>query len=160
MKSNNYKNGFALVELIVASAIISVTTFALISAGQKGIVLSERALHQTQASYLLEEGAEAVKSIRDAAWSNISGLTVGTTYYLSYNTSTNVWSLSATPNTIDSLFTRTVVLSAVTRDSNDDIASSGTPDSYTKKVTVTVSWPSSEGTVSKTLLLYITDIFS
>lgn len=154
------KTGFALVELIVASAIISVTTFALISAGQKGIVLSERALRQTQASYLLEEGAEAVKSIRDASWATISGLTVGTTYYLSYNTSTNVWSLSTTADTIDSLFTRTVVLTAVSRDSNDDIASSGTTDIRTKQVTVTVSWPSADGILSKTLSLYIADIFT
>ncbi len=160
----NFKNkstGFTLVEVLVASAIISVTTFSLISAGAKGVELSTRALRQTQASYLLEEGAEAVKSIRDANWTNISGLTVGTTYYLSYNTSTNVWSLSTTASTIDSIFTRTVVLSAVARDANDDIATSGTTDIRTKKAVVTVTWPVSNGTtVSKTLSLYIADIFT
>lgn len=159
-KKSSNKKGFTLVEVLVGATIISLTTFSLVSAGAKGVELSLRAMRQTQASYLLEEGAEAVKSIRDSAWSNISGLTVGTTYYLSYNTSTNVWSLSTTPSTIDSIFTRTIVVSAVNRDSNDDISSSGTTDAYTKKVDVTVSWTSASGTVSKTLSLYISDIFS
>jgi hypothetical protein len=109
---------------------------------------------------LLEEGAEAVKSIRDANWSTISGLTIGTTYYLSYNTSSNAWSLTTTPSTVDS-FTRTVVFSSVNRDSNDDIAAAGTLDARTKEVTITVSWPAEDGrTLSKSLSLYIADIFN
>lgn len=152
--------GFALVEMLVACSIIVVLVFSFTTAAQKGLVLADRALRQTQASYLLEEGAESVKSLRDAAWTNISSLTTGTTYYLSYNTSTNVWSLSTTSNTIDSIFTRTVVLSDVNRDANDDIATSGTNDTGTKKVTITVSWPDSTGTISKTLVFYVANIFS
>lgn len=163
MKNIFYKNsnkGFSLVEVVVASAIISIITFAIVSAAQKGLALSQRALHQTQASYILEEGAEAVKTIRDANWTNISALTIGTTYYLSYNNTTNTWSLSTTASTIDSFFTRKVQLSEVNRDANDDIASTGTVDTRTKKVDVIVSWLSSGITVSKTLSFYITDIFS
>ncbi len=163
MKNNFYKNsnkGFSLVEVVVASAIISIITFSIVSAASKGLALSQRALHQTQASYILEEGAEAVKTIRDASWTNISALTIGTTYYLAYNNTTNTWSLSTSANTIDSFFTRKVQLSEVNRDANDDIASTGTVDTRTKKVDVNVSWLSSGTTVSKTLSFYITDIFS
>lgn len=159
-KYNAKNKGFALMEIIIASAIISIITFAIVSAAQKGLGLSQRAVHQTQASYLLEEGAEAVKTIRDSSWATISALTLGTTYYLSFNTTTNLWSLSTTPSTIDSFFTRTVVVSAVSRDVNDDIASSGTVDVRTKKVVVTTSWPSSSGTLSKTLSFYVADVFN
>ncbi len=159
-KAFKNKKGFALVELMVACSIIVVATFALVSAGQKGIVLSERALRQTQASYLLEEGAEVMKIIRDGGWSSVSSLSSGTTYYLSYDNSTNTWSISTTANTIDSFFTRSIVLSDVKRDSNDDIASSGTTDSHIKKVTVTVTWNASTGSVSKDLSFYLVDIFS
>jgi Tfp pilus assembly protein PilV len=152
--------GFTLVEILVACGIISVTLLSLIASAQKGIELSTQALRQVQASYLLEEGAEATKSIRDANWTNISGLTLGSTYYLSYNTGTNIWSLSATPNTVDS-FTRIVVITAVSRDGSDDITTSGgTVDTGTKKVTVSVSWPSVSGTLTKTLSFYIANIFN
>lgn len=158
----NKNKGFTLVEILIACAIISGCIFSLMTASSKGIQTSTEALRQTQSSFILEEGAEAVKSIRDSAWSNISGLTDGATYYLSFSTDANVWSLSTTPTPpIDSIFTRTIVFSAVYRDSNDDIASSGTLDSRTKKVTVTVSWPVSDATTStKTLDFYISDIFS
>lgn len=152
--------GFSLIEVIIASAIISILTFSVTSASQKGLLLSQRAMHETQASYLLEEGAEAVKTIRDGSWATISNLTVGTTYYLSYNTSTNAWSLSTTANTIDNFFTRKVMLTAVNRDANEDIAASGNPDTRTKEVSVTVTWPYSGTTISKTLSFYLADIFS
>jgi prepilin-type N-terminal cleavage/methylation domain-containing protein len=160
---NQNKKGFALVELMVASAIITVMMFAITQAAQKGILLSERALHETQAGYLMEEGAEAVKTIRDTdvgastGWDTLSALTDNTTYYLSYISG---WSLSTTPNTIDS-FTRTVVFSPVYRDINDDITSSGgTLDTHIKNVTVTVSWPYAGSTLSKTLSFYVVDIFN
>ncbi len=155
-KSNN---GFVLIEVVVACSIISVITFGIFSAAKNGINLSTGALRQTQASYLLEEGAEAMRSIRDANWTNISGLTLDTTYYLSYNTNNNIWTLTQTPSTID-YFTRTVILSAVYRNGTDDIASSGTLDTGTKKVTVNVSWASSSGTSSKSLSFYIANIFN
>ena len=158
--------GFALVEAMVACAIIVTATFALVSSAQKGIALSNLALEQTKASYLLEEGAEATKTVRDSGWSNISGLTVGTTYYPSYSNTTNTWSLGASApanptNPIDGLFTRSLVISAVNRDSTteDIVTSGGTLDANTKKVTVTVSWPSPSGTQSKTLSLYMSNIF-
>ena len=161
LKQNN-KKGFSLIEVLIACAIISVSIFALMSASTKGIELSKQALRQTQASLLLEEGAEAVKSIRDDSWSNISSLNLNTNYYLTFSTGSNKWSLGtvATPN-IDSLFTRTIVFSAVNRDSNDDIASSGTLDARTKKISVVVSWPVSGGiTSTKDLSFYVSDIFN
>jgi len=156
------RTGFTLVEVIVACAIISVSTFALMSASANGIQLSSKALKQTQASLLLEEGAEAVKTIRDENWTTISSLTLDIDYYLTFNTGTNTWSLGTTPtSTIDSVFTRKVNFSAVNRDANDDIVTSGgTLDARTKKVTITVSWPATSTTYTKTLDFYLSDIFN
>jgi len=155
------KRGFTVVEVLIASLIISATTFALISASQKGVALSYRALHSVQASFLAEEGAEAIKTIRDGGWSSISSIVVDTPYVLVFNTQTNTWSLSTTSsNPIDSLFTRVVILSDVYRNSSDDIAETGTLDTRTKKVTVRVTFPSSEGLVTKEIIFYISDIFT
>lgn len=160
-RHNFYTKGFSLVEIIFACAIIAVTAVSLLNVSEKGLELSNRALRQAEAMMLLEEGAEAVRSIRDAGWSNISNLTLDTTYYMAYSTNTNTWSLITTPNTTD-IFTRTVVFGAVNRDSNDDIvASGGTLDNRIKKVTITVTFPDSPiDTVSKSLSLYVADIFS
>jgi Tfp pilus assembly protein PilV len=159
--SQKKSRGFTLVEVMFACAIITISIFALMTAASKGIELSNLSLRQTQASMLLEEGAEAVKSIRDADWTSISGLTLDTNYYLSYNTTTNVWSLSQTADTIDSFFTRTVVVSSVNRDINDDITTNGgITDSNTKKVTITITWNAPSGEASKTLVFYIANIFT
>jgi type II secretory pathway pseudopilin PulG len=150
--------GFSLVEILMASAIICLSIFAITASSQKSVVLSNRSLNQVQSSFLLEEGAEAVKIIRDNSWTTIAGFTSGTTYYPTFSGGT--WTLSTTPTTIG-FFTRTVVFSDVYRDGTDKIASSGgTLDSRTKKVTVTVVWPSSGTTLSNNIIFYITDLFN
>lgn len=153
--------GFTIVEVLIASLIISTTMMAVMSATSKGIELSSRALRQVQASMLMEEGVEAVRSIRDNDWVLIQSLSLNTNYYLSFDTNSNTWSLSATPTQlIDEMFTRIVVFSSVSRDSNDDIASSGVIDSGSRGVNVSVSWLSFGNTVSKEINFYITNIFS
>lgn len=161
LSKNKKTKGFALIEVMIACALVATVTITLLSFAEKGLGLSSRSLRQVQATLIAEEGAEAVKTIRDANWTNISNLTLNTNYYLSYNNSTDVWSLSTTANSIDSIFTRTIVFNSVNRDSNNDIVDTGgTTDAGTIKVTVTTSWLSTEGANSKVLTLYITDIFS
>jgi type II secretory pathway pseudopilin PulG len=149
--------GFFLIEVIVATAIIATVLILLVGAIQDSVEVSKRALERTQAAYLLEEGVEAVKSVRDTAWSTIAGLTSGTTYYLSWTGS--AWALTTTPSTID-VFTRTIVCATVYRDANDDIATSGTADTGTRSCTVTVAWSAPSGTQSQNLTFYISDISS
>lgn len=161
----NKKKGSLLVEVVIASAIIVIITFAIVSAASKGIQLSSRALEQTQASYLLEEGAEVVKIVRDNNWTTFAALTLETTYYLVFDNASNAWSLTTTPpmpSTIDEKFSRSVVFSQVSRDATtqDIVVGSGVIDTRTKKVVVTVSWLSSGLTVSKTLSFYVSDIFN
>jgi type II secretory pathway pseudopilin PulG len=169
---NKKKNnpGFTIIEVLFACAIISVSVFAVMQTAQKGIQLSDYALKKSEASFLLEEGAEAVKSIRDNNWTTISSLILDIPYHLYFNTSTKTWGLDTnTTNLIgcipsyplDSVFDRTVTISSVGRDINDDILTSGgTIDPKTKKVTVTATWTSSGSFNTKSLSFYISDIFN
>ena len=146
-----------MVEIIVAISIITVSILAAMAVAQKSAYLSRQALHTTEAAFLLEEGAEAIRILRDNAWSNISSLALGTDYYPTYSGGT--WTLSSTPNTVG-IFTRKVIITSVKRDdATKDIASVGTDDLGTKLVTVTVSWLEGGTTVTKTLPFYIINIF-
>lgn len=156
-KNNNQNNGFMMVEVVVVISIILVSVLAAMSVAQKSISVSRQALHTSQASFLLEEGAEAVRILRDNSWSNISSLTAGAAYYPIFSES---WTLSPNPSSLG-IFTRTVTVNNVNRDNTtSDISSSGTNDAGTKLITIRVSWNENGETVSKTLSFYIMDIFS
>ena len=172
IKLNKIKTnlGITLVEVLVACSIISVSMFALMTTAQKGLVLSNQALIKSQANLLLEEGAEAVKSIRNNNWTTISSLSLNTSYHLYFNTTTKLWVLdTSTTNLsgciptypIDNVFGRTITIASVGRDASDKIlASGGTVDAGTKKVTVTVTWKSGATTNSQSLSFYISNIFN
>jgi Tfp pilus assembly protein PilV len=157
-KKLKMKRGFMMVEILVATSIMVIIVLATMTVVQKGLSVSHQSLHVTQASFLLEEGANAVRISRDNAWSNISNLSTSTTYYPTFTGGT--WILSTTPNQVDA-FTRTVTISAVNRDAGtgDIVSSGGTLDPGTKLVTVNVSWLESGQTVSKNLSFYISNIF-
>ena len=156
-RKNNFKKGSLLVEILIASSIIVILTLAMMNVVQKGISVSHQSLHITQASFLLEEGGEVTRILRDNAWSNISNLTLGTNYYPTFGN--NTWTLSTTPSQVG-IFTRTVTFSQVLRDAvTGDISNSGSIDTGTKLVTVNVSWSESGQTISKNLKFYISNIF-
>ena len=155
----NYQQGITLVEVLIASAIIMAAVVALLGVHS---LYFKTALQNTdilKATYLAEEGVEAVRFLRDASWStHISPLTLNTNYGLV--PSGTSWLTSAT-NTATLGFTRTVRLSAVYRDASDDVvASGGTLDSNTKLLTATVSWNQNGTTTSKTISTYLTNLWS
>lgn len=150
--------GFLMAEVLVAASIMTVSTLAAMYITQKSVEVSNGAVRASQAAFLLEEGAEVVRILRDNGWSNITSLTAGSTYYPLY--SSGSWTLSGTPNTVG-VFTRTVSISNVNRDNTtEDISANGTNDPGTKLVTVTVTWQNGGTTSSRTLSFYIMDIFS
>src|SRR3989338_6795717 len=150
--------GFMMVEVIVVISIITASTIASMAVAQKSIYVSRQAVHTTEAAFLLEEGAEALRILRDNNWTNISVLIAGTNYYPTFTGGT--WTLSSTLSTVG-IFTRKVLIPRVKRDDvTKDISVSGTDDPKTKLVTVTVSWSEGSAALSKTLPFYIIDIFS
>ncbi len=147
-----------MVEIIIVASIITASILGIMAVAQKSIYVSRQTLHSVQASFLLEEGAEAVRVFRDNTWTNISSLNNATDYYPVFSSGT--WSLSTTPSQVG-IFTRKVNIASVSRDNTtQDISSTGTNDPGTKLITVTVSWSEAGTTVSKTLSFYIMDLFS
>lgn len=157
--ASSAQGGFALAEILVASFIVAISLFGLLGASQHFLSLARETNRTVQANLLLKEGLEALRSMRDESYTTyIGGLTPGTTYYLYWNGS--AWRSTTTSQTVGE-FNRSFVQASVSRDTNDDIVTSGgTNDTHTKKLTVTVSWTNSrQGTTSKTLSTYLTNYF-
>jgi len=155
------RGGFMLVEILIASSMVTLVLLAVTLYYKKVLDVSEDTTRHIQSGFLLEEGVEALKQMRDQGWSTkIAPITVGTTYYLSWNGS--VWSATTVPQRVENIFTRSFVFLNVYRDGSDNIASSGTLDPGTKKVSMTVAWRYQGGNATSTesAETYITDLFS
>ncbi len=122
--------GFSLVEVILASALFALFVTALVGAYLYGQESTALAGNRARATMLAEEGLEATRNIRDAAYTNLVDGTWGLT------TTSNQWNLFGASDTND-LFTRQVTLSAV--------------DANRKNATSTITWqqnPQRTGSVS------------
>ena len=146
-----------MVEVLVGAGIILLALVGLIGVYtfylQTTLSLQER----IQAGALLEEGIEAVKFMRDNGWSSITALSASSTYYIVFTGTT--WQASSATSSIDGTFYRSFVINQVYRDVNSQIASSGTIDPNSRKLTVSVSWREGKATTTKSLSTYITNIF-
>ncbi len=158
----NKKNqeGFGLLEIVIAVGVISVSLFSLASVSNLSLKLTEENVRNTQAAFLMEEGIEAVKILRDSSWSaNISSLVPGNSYYLDF--SDHNWQATSTNLYINGIFERKFSLQNVNRDSSDRIVSSGgTFDPNTKKLVVSVSRRSRVSTTTQSISAYLTNLFN
>ncbi|MFZ3015604.1 MAG: hypothetical protein WA101_01210 [Minisyncoccia bacterium] len=150
--------GFMAVEVLVATSIILASILVAMAVTEKAISFSRQSFHISQASFLLEEGAEIVRIARDNSWDDVSSLNVSTDYYPVFTD--GVWSFSLISSKIG-IFDRKINISNVKRNaSTSDISTTGTNDVGTKLVTVTVSWTEGGRMISKNLSFYVMDIFS
>lgn len=151
--------GLGAVEVLVGTAIITLALLSTVTVYDRFILKAGRSTREVQAGYLLAEGIEAVRSLRDKGWTSfIVPLSPGTPYYLAFLASS--WQATTTPVVfIDGAFERTVTLSSVARDSNDDIAPSGANDPNTRQVTVALSWRMDNATTTRQLSTYISNLF-
>lgn len=154
--------GFGLLEIVIAVSIISATIFSLSFVFIISSRLEGESLNKTRANFIAEEGLEALRFLRDKSWSaNLGGLAAGTTYYLSFATTTSTWSIGTLGSEIDNLFLRKVTVENVSRNSSDDIVNSGgTQDPDTKKINVSVEWLERGATTTLTTVsTYLSDLF-
>ena len=151
--------GLGAVEVLVGTAIVTAALLGAVTVYDRFTIQALRSVREVQAGFLLGEGIEALRSLRDNGWaSSIVPLTVGTSYQLSFSGS--LWQATTTPMAfIDGAFERTVVLASTTRDGNDDIAPSGTEDPNTREVTVTLSWRAQNATTTRQLSTYLSNLF-
>jgi Tfp pilus assembly protein PilV len=158
-KKSVKQKGMSVLEVLIGSTIITVGILALSQTYSTYVRYALTHDKKIQSTYLLEEGIEAMTLMRDSSWStNISSVSSATTSLYFNGT---MWQFSSTTNEyIDGTFVRNVVVSPVTRDGNNRIASSGSVDSNTRKVTVTVSYLQGSATTSDTLSKYIVNMYS
>jgi hypothetical protein len=155
------QSGMGIIEVVVVIAIVT-TAFATIAhAGlfflRGGLFASEDA----QALFLLEEGAEALRFLRDEGYTtNILPLVDAGVLYLE-PTSTG-WDVTFSDSPIFGQFTRTVELTSVyRRDSDGTIvpstsADSKTLDTGTVRTTIAIEW---NGVWRKELVSYLANIY-
>ncbi len=117
-EKGNHK-GFALIEAILAASLFSliIATFAgaLIYSQQNSLVTG----NTFRATFLAQEGLEAVRNLRDENFSNLTDGTHGLVI------SDGVWHLEDNPDSVD-IFRRELEISAI--------------DANTKQVVSRVSW--------------------
>lgn len=145
---------------MVVISIISVAFAAILGAAVFFMRGSYFAADQAQALFLLDEGTEAIRFMRDEGYTtNIEPLVGSGEFYI--EPITNGWTSTTTNNLIFGKYTRTVELTEVyRRNSDDDIVpdTSGDPktlDPGTTKLLVTVRWGSNEIRATS----YVTDMY-
>ena len=150
--------GVSLIEVIIGTSIILIAFVSLVTTYNFFLKTALKNTEQIQSAYLLEEGLEAIRSVRDSSWDeNITPLSQGVSYGLTFDGSK--WVVNYSPLMIDNKFYRELAVDDVYRDVNDDIASSGTLDSNTKFFTVNVSFIKDGATTTKSISGYLSKIF-
>ncbi|OGD69651.1 hypothetical protein A3I18_01775 [Candidatus Campbellbacteria bacterium RIFCSPLOWO2_02_FULL_35_11] len=157
MKKINFKKGTSLIEIIIGLAIISTSFFSVISAYHFFIKVAVRNASETKVSYLLEEGVEVTRFLRDSDWTSFSTLATSTDYHLVFDGGT--WKATTTNIYIDNRFERKFVLGDVYRNIDGDISDVGTLDAGARKIDVFVSFPSGNSTTTRSVNLYLTNLF-
>lgn len=160
IKNKNSKQGFSLIEIIIASAVMLVAWLAVFYTFSVLTQFSSRNTSSIKASMLLEEGSEALRSIKDVSWTTnivpLASCTSSSPCRITYDFVNNLWEATTSPILIDGKFDRTFFLSDVYRDSSFNVVSSGgTLDAGSEKATITVSWFQGNATTSESLETYL-----
>ena len=128
------KTGSILVEVVVAVGLTAVLIPSIIN----GLITSYQGEPQQaqrlKALALAKESYETIRIVREAGW---DAFAINGTYHLVR--SGQSWELASGIENIDG-FNRSVVIEDAYRDSEGNMAESGTMDPSVKKVTITVGW--------------------
>ena len=159
MKKINLKKGISLIEVIIASAIISVSMIYISNVYTNFLTLSLENTAKVQAVFILDEGVEALKTMRNYSWSQIASTTVATDYYLVWQNAR--WQATTTKVIIDNTFVRKFIVSPVNRDAAtlNIVQTGGLPNSDTKIINLDVSWNYKGATSTKSTSFYIFNIY-
>ncbi len=163
-KKTNYKKGFSLIEVLISTFIIGTSAIAILNAYGYLIRAELGNVKYLKAAYLLDEGVEGVRYMRDKSWTtNILTLSTTTTYYLYASTSLGIadWKATTTKQIYDGFFERKLTFANVYRDSGKNIVlSGGTIDTDIMKVTVSVFWlGTNNSTTTKSVSTYVANYY-
>ena len=126
------RNGFSLVEAIIATALVGLFLSACSLGLSYGVRSTKEAGRKQQAIYFAEEGLAAVQNIRDAAYTNLTDGTWGLT------TAGNQWDLSGASD-VNGLFTRAVTIASFGATAKQVTSSVTWNDTSTKAQTISLT---------------------
>jgi hypothetical protein len=154
-----YSKGMSLAEVVIAATVITVFMAALVGLYNFHMRVIFGSARQVKATFLAEEGLEAIKYLRNLSWSTyIAQTPVDTDLFIAWHN--GKWTTTTDNIYIDGLFERKIVLSPVERNAQSNIVSSnGTLDPNVKKLTVTISWSDGAATTTRSVSTYITNLF-
>jgi hypothetical protein len=140
-RSTHPQQGSLLLEIVLVTFLFGVLGTGLVATVISSSHLSKQGTEYVAATGYVKEGIEAVRSIRDREWSEVSNGTHGLTTASSY------YAFAGSSNTLDTVYTRTITVEDVYRTGSltGDIAPSGVLDSNTKQVTVNIVWSTLDG---------------
>lgn len=129
----------SVIEVMLATVMFAILATGGIATIVHSFSVNRRGEEETQATLMAQEGIEAVRSIKNKGWSNLSAGTTGVA------TTGNAWGFDGNPD-VNGRFTRTIQIDQVMRNSSGVIVNSGgTVDPDTMKVTSTVTWAYTTG---------------
>lgn len=142
-----------MVEVLVGVSILAGIAVSVGLAVSTYTDFRNQLLTEAKTTYLAEEGYEILRAIRDDDWNTLDALSVDTTYYLDVTPTT--LGVTATPEVIDSDYTREFVLRNLYRNGSDDVVESTAPgasiDADSRIVEVTVTGPDGDITLTSIL---------
>ena len=159
MKSINFQKGISLVEVIIASSIIGLSMIYISNVYGNFVKLSLENTDKVQAVFILDEGVEAIKTMRNFAWSTVASSTPGVDYYLVWQN--NRWQSTTTKILVDNKFTRKYNVSNVYRDpiTLNIVTSGGVLNTDSKVVNMDVSWSYKGSTTTKSTSFYMFNLY-
>jgi prepilin-type N-terminal cleavage/methylation domain-containing protein len=158
------KNGVSLIEIIIASSIISITLLVLVSVYSSVARYSLSNIKVLKSTQLVEEGVEVLKYLRDSGYTNnIASLSNSTPYYLYWdqNIYAGTWTATTSNILLENRYSISFTLYPVNRDASFNVVSSGgSLDSSSRRAVVNVSFREGNSTTTKTTETYIFNIFN
>jgi len=139
-------NGFSIIEILIAISFIAVIITGIFNINQFNSHVRKINDERTQALYYAVEGMEAAKLM---TWDELS---LGDHHFIKNG---SVWQIGAGSELLNNKYTRTVTVSAVSRQSiyqgnvYGNISASSNVDPDTKKVVVTIDWLSQTGSAKQ-----------
>lgn len=152
------QKGFSIIEVILAVGIFMIFVSGVAGVVVMGYTSNRLSAEYTVANQFAAEGIEAVRSIKNQDFAELVNLAATGVVRTSL-----VWAFGGTNNTLfrnaSEVFTRVIKVEAVSRDGSGAIvASGGTTDTDTKKITSTVTWNfNAARPQSIALITYLTD---
>lgn len=131
--------GQSIIEIIVAVGIILIIAVTAISTIVQSFTIVRLGDNETDATLWDQEGIEAVRSIKNQAWTNLTNGNHGVA------TGSGVWAFSGISN-VKGIYTRQIAVSDIYRDTSGNMQTSGCAnmlDRNAKRVVATNNWNSS-----------------